>query len=53
MEAETHEKAVDLLKNVKDEVTLLVRYMPDYLDKLEVKFNKPPTIRKNSRKSSR
>lgn len=52
IENETHEKVVDLLKNA-DEVELVVRWMPDYLEKLEFKYGKPQQIRKNSHKSSR
>lgn len=48
---ETHEKAVELLKNAGQEVELIVRYMPDLLERLELKFNKPQ--RKDNRKSSR
>lgn len=50
VECEKHERVVELLKNAKNEVNLVVRYMPDYLDRLEIKFNRPQ-IRK-SRKSS-
>ena len=52
VESETHEKVVELLKNAKNEVELVVRFMPDFLDKLEIKFNKS-SQRKSSRKSSR
>lgn len=50
VENESHANVVELLKGAKREVELVVRYMPDYLERLELKFSKP---RKASRKSSR
>ena len=47
MEGESHEKAVDLLKQAQHFVKLVVRYTPKVLEEMEQRFDKQRNRKKN------
>jgi len=46
VEGENHEKAVELLKQAKDSVKLVVRYTPKVLEEMEMRFDKQRAARR-------
>ncbi|XP_014208423.1 protein lin-7 homolog C-like [Copidosoma floridanum] len=48
VEGENHERAVELLKQARDSVTLVVRYTPKVLEEMEMRFDKQRAVRRRS-----
>jgi len=46
VEGESHEKAVELLKQAQNSVKLIVRYTPKVLEEMELRFDKQRTARR-------
>ena len=48
VEGESHERAVELLKQAQSSVKLIVRYTPKVLEEMEMRFDKQRSTRRRS-----